>query len=164
MDLFFFRRRGFFPTFTLCEEQRKKHVSLHEHLANFLRSKGLAEKDIPKVLSSFFIAKYVTLVAFIFIGVKFQPLTKIFRASKGRYHQEVSRVKQLDTPYALNVKKAEVQRKKYVEWRGGLREKIQTKSKEHTERIKAKVKEKEKESWYQWLAEKYDLLRKNTVN
>ena len=44
---------------------------MHERLENFLKSKGLTESDIKKVLFYFVIAKYVTGCAWFVVGVKY---------------------------------------------------------------------------------------------
>lgn len=53
--------------------------NVKDRVVPFLQSKGLEASDVPKVLGTFITLKYATWTAFVIIGARYQPLSKLFR-------------------------------------------------------------------------------------
>ncbi|CAJ1390541.1 unnamed protein product [Effrenium voratum] len=49
-----------------------------QRLSKYIASWGLEPQDVPKVITTFLGAKYVTLCVFVGVGAAFQPLRRIF--------------------------------------------------------------------------------------
>jgi len=63
----------------------------HDSLTRYLESRGLSPSDIPPVLTNFLILKQSTYLASVLIGLRYRPLSRVFKRVRTRGTREVER-------------------------------------------------------------------------
>jgi len=153
---------------TVTETKRK---SLHDRLERYLQSKGLEEKDVPKVLGWFVVVKYSTWLVFVCIGIRCQPLTKAFRRARvkgrARFIQELERIDHMESDYAKRFKQADKRRKALKEWRSNVSDSMQKQRQTMSKRMlrhRDILTKKDEPGWYRWVGDKYNHHSQNLAD
>lgn len=75
---------------------------IKERLEGYLQRNGLGAADIPAVVGVFTVCKVTTAWALIAVGIRFRPITYVFRSQRPRQlvRNELSRTTAMDTEYA----------------------------------------------------------------
>jgi hypothetical protein len=82
-------------------------MSIREKVGDFLRDDvGVHPSDIAPILATFITVKYATWALFVVGGVRFQPLSRLFRNTRVQVQHELARTKDSSSAYARVLKAA----------------------------------------------------------